>query len=228
MAFGAIEAEGLGPWDAGLMRLRVALQVDSCVRQVARAARPDGELVVTLPISPTGKAPRAKVTGSTRPLRQVAACLQRVLRTRVTFVKAPAAYTWKATIRLGEVPSGISVAILRLESADLMDRAIFDSVFTMQLERAACVERALGPGLSVAINADLALVPGATGSAKVELSTHASADLVPCLEQALAGLALPATAIPAKVHVFFHLLQAAPATEDGDVPSMIIGGPSTP
>lgn len=224
MNFRQVEAGGLGTWDAGRMRLRLALQVDSCVRQMAGHTRPQGELVVTLPVAAAGKAPRARVTTTARRLRRTAACLQRALRSKVTFVEAPADYVWSSTIRLGEMPAGISISLLRLESADLMNRAIFQSVFTLQLERADCVERTLEAGLSAAIEAKLALAPGRPAAASVALSTHASASLVPCLEQALAGIVLPADSVPAEVRLFFHLLQPAPPPS-GNEPTLTLSGP---
>lgn len=224
MNFHQVDPGGLSSWDAGRMRLRLALQVDSCVRQTAGRRRPQGELVVTLPVASTGKAPRARVTTTAGRLRRAAACLQRALRSKLTFVEAPADYVWSATVRLGEIPAGISISILRLESEDLMNRAIFQSVFTLQLERADCVARALDAGLSAAIEAKLSLSPGRAAVASVALSSHASASLVPCLEQALTDIVLPAGSIPAEVRLFFHLLQPAPPPS-GDEPTLTLSGP---
>lgn len=224
MNFHQVDPGGLSVWDAGRMRLRLALQVDSCVRQVAGRSRPEGELVVTLPVASAGKAPRARVTTAARRLRRTAACLQRALRSKVSFVEAPADYVWSATVRLGEIPAGISISILRLESADLMNRAIFQSVFTLQLERADCVARTLDAGLSAAIEAKLALSPGRPATASVTMSTHASASLVPCLEQALTDIVLPAGSVPAEVRLFFHLLQPAPPPS-GQEPTLTLSGP---
>lgn len=230
IAFGELDVSTLSPWDAGRMRLMIWLQADSCVRQAHRSkkAAPEGELALSLAVSPAGKAPQAKVTGSTPAMRKAATCLQRALRSKITFPTEPAAYTWKSKLHVGEIPDGISVSILRIDTEYLGNRSIFESVFTTQLERASCLATTLEPGMSVALNADLELAPGKATAAKVTLSTHAADSVLTCLEPQLAAIVPPADSIPAKVHVFFHLLQPALEPAEGDNIPTLEMAPSKP
>lgn len=187
ISFTGIETGELSAWDAGRTRFRIWLQADSCIRTTNKTRRaPLGEMNLTLAVSPAGKATKVTVTGSTAILRKAATCLQRALRNSITFLPAPSAYVWKSKLRVGAVPDGITVSIMSLESNDLTDRMVFESIFTTQIERAACLPATLEPGISAALHAELTLTPGAATVAKVTPSTHVPGNVAACLEPMLA------------------------------------------
>lgn len=228
IAFADLDVSTLSAWDAGRMRLMLWVQADTCVRKAGRGKRAlEGELTLTLQVAETGKATQVQASGSTPVMKKAASCLAKVLRKQITFPQQAAAYRWSSRLLVGEVPAGLSVSILRVDTEYVSERTLFESAFTVQIERATCLAQTLEPGLSAALNAELALTPGKPTLAKVTRSTHVEDAVLRCLEPQLAAIVPPTTGVPAKVNVFFHVLQPAPAGSDdeGAVIEGVVGSP---
>lgn len=228
LTFSENEITGLSAWDAGRVRLMLWAQADNCVRIGApgkKAASVVGDLALTLEVNEQGKA-TATARQSSKQLFKAAFCLQHVLNKKVTFPKQLGAFTWKSKILINDVPGALWFSPMKYDEDYVPDRIVFESVLTMQIERATCLRPALEEGTSAALNAELTIEPGKPLAAKVTKSTHVAESVLTCLDAQLAAVVLPANALATKLHLFFHLLQPAKGSPDVDSVKMLDVSPA--
>lgn len=203
----------LSAWDAGRLRMYLESAATACTLSTKQSL--DGEYAIALQIDAKGKARTVDVRGGSRMVR----CLKGMLG-KVGFPEAGQRYRWNGVLRVGITP-GPGIAVLRFEPLSALHRGTLRNAIVARLEALpACAREALRDGVSVALHATLrAEADGVLAPPKVELSTHATDALAPCLAEHLASLRFPPSHTYTEVKMFFHLRQP---TDDvpADVPTV--------